>query len=79
MFSYLVHKTGDEKDSDDVRFFFRGEEVRGFGYRGKDVDSIVCIIKCPDCGAENYGPAVASGRCAWCGFNPNTDATEQYS
>ena len=26
---------------------------------------------CPKCGMENYAPAVASGICAWCGYDVN--------
>lgn len=25
------------------------------------------MVRCPVCKSENYGPAVASGQCAWCG------------
>jgi len=24
------------------------------------------MARCPLCGRENYGPAVATGQCAWC-------------
>lgn len=28
------------------------------------------LVRCPvpECARENYAPAVASGQCAWCGF-----------
>lgn len=25
------------------------------------------MVRCPECGVENYGPAVATGKCVWCG------------
>lgn len=25
------------------------------------------LIRCPKCEMENYGPAVSSGQCCWCG------------
>jgi ribosomal protein S27E len=25
------------------------------------------LVRCPECGRENYGPAVSSGQCCWCG------------
>lgn len=28
----------------------------------------ILLIRCPECGRENYAPAVASGVCVWCGF-----------
>ena len=27
------------------------------------------LVRCPRCGRENYGAAVASGICVWCGFD----------
>lgn len=33
------------------------------------------LVRCFNCepsrGKENYGPAVASGTCAWCGWSSN--------
>lgn len=29
----------------------------------------VHLIRCPECGRENYAVAVASGKCCWCGFD----------
>lgn len=42
---------------------------KGFGY--KSSKGVVCMIRCFECGLENWAPAVASGRCAWCGHNEN--------
>lgn len=30
----------------------------------------ICMIRCFSCGKENYAPSVASGKCAWCNYNP---------
>lgn len=31
----------------------------------------ICMIRCFNCGRENYAMAVTSGFCSWCGFNAN--------
>jgi len=35
----------------------------------------IFLTRCPQCdpdgGRENWGPAVATGQCAWCGFKPS--------
>ena len=35
-------------------------------FRGKDGEPYV--VRCPLCKRENYASAVASGKCAWCGW-----------
>lgn len=45
------------------------------GFWGKDDKWY--LERCLSCaegehGRENWGPAVASGSCAWCGYKPNT-------
>lgn len=50
-------------------------EGKGFGYRAKD--GSVCMIRCFECGRENWAPAVASGRCAWCGHDANKGARDE--
>lgn len=49
-------------------------------------DNLVLLIRCPECGRENYALSVTLGICCWCGFNarellthssahiPNTDS-----
>ena len=32
-------------------------------------DGKAYVQRCPDCGRENWGPAVATGECAWCGWS----------
>lgn len=65
-----IYKNPPSHDSDDVRFLLdTGKEV-GFGYKARDEDRIG-LIRCPKCEAENYAMSVASGQCAWCGFNAN--------
>jgi ribosomal protein L37E len=34
-------------------------------------DGKILLIRCPKCHSENYAPAVATGKCAWCGFDAN--------
>lgn len=43
---------------------------KGFGYLREDGG--IRMIRCFECGRENWLPAVASGQCPWCGYNPNT-------
>lgn len=45
------------------------KQGNGFGY--KDRTGHICMIRCFECGRENYAIAVAAGQCAWCGHNPN--------
>jgi ribosomal protein L37E len=35
------------------------------------VDGKTYLVRCPKCGRENWAPAVASGVCAWCGYDAN--------
>lgn len=51
------------KDNEDVR---RG---KGFGFYVAS-KKLIYMIRCFACGKENYGPAVASGKCAWCEHDP---------
>lgn len=32
------------------------------------------VVRCPRCHLENWGPAVASGMCAWCGWSEVIEA-----
>lgn len=34
----------------------------------------IYMIRCYKCGRENYTMMVATGRCAWCGYDANGDA-----
>jgi ribosomal protein L37E len=36
-----------------------------------------CMIRCISCGRENWAPVVASGKCAWCGFDANNKTEEK--
>lgn len=40
-------------------------------------DGSVYLVRCFKCvpmfGRDNYGPAVATGTCAWCGYDGNAD------
>lgn len=46
---------------------------KGKGYGFQVDDGMVYMVRCFECGKENWAPAVASGRCAWCGHNANLD------
>lgn len=48
-----------------------GAVISGNGYGYMNKDGCQCMVKCFQCGRENYGPTVATGHCAWCGYNPN--------
>lgn len=37
----------------------------------------ILLIRCPECGRENYALAVADGICCWCGFNGRTLLNKQ--
>lgn len=58
-----------------VHFFVDDEEVRTGAYQADD--GTICMVRCPACGTENYAIAVATGKCAWCPFNPEVDAEEE--
>lgn len=38
---------------------------QGYVYQSNDK---LYLVRCPDCGRENYAMAVSSGACAWCGY-----------
>lgn len=42
-------------------------------------DGKAYLVRCPECGKENYVPAVILGRCAWCGYNSNKEENEKES
>jgi len=42
---------------------------RGFGFLTEE--KTIGLIRCPECGAENYAPNVLSGNCSWCQFESN--------
>jgi len=50
---------------------FNTVQDRGGNFRGKDGKLYLerCYVCNPEYGKENYGPAVASGICAWCGWS----------
>lgn len=43
----------------------------GKGVTYTDDNGKRCMIRCTECGRENWAPAVSSGTCAWCGFGAN--------
>ena len=36
-----------------------------------DKEGKVYLVRCTQCSRENHAPAVASGICAWCGWDLN--------
>ncbi len=34
-----------------------------------DGEETLLLIRCPKCGKENCAPHVATGTCAWCGYD----------
>lgn len=49
-------------------------EGNGFGFTDKGKR---CMIRCFECGRENYAPAVMSGCCAWCGYDANENVKKE--
>lgn len=39
----------------------------------------IYMVKCFECGRENWAPAVSSGQCAWCGFDANAAKPQERS
>lgn len=51
-----------------VRLVRIGDAER-IGFYGDDQ---FFLERCPQCGKENYAPAVATGQCAWCGWDEDS-------
>jgi len=47
-------------------------EKNGVGYKDRDT-GLTCMIRCFECGRENYALAVSSGYCSWCRYTPNEE------
>lgn len=47
---------------------------KGFGF--KDENGFIFLKRCFQCGLENWAVSVASGKCAWCGFDANDDGDD---
>lgn len=46
---------------------------KGQGYGYQQEDGKTCMIRCFECGRENYAMAVSSGYCAWCNHDANKE------
>lgn len=68
-----IIQTSDKNDSNDIVWIKNGKRI-GFGYQGKE-DKRHHVLKCPQCGRENYAIVVAKGPCCWCQFDPNIIST----
>jgi ribosomal protein L37E len=52
-------------------------EKKGKGVVYTDKEGKTCMIRCTECGRENWAPAVSSGTCAWCGFDANAEEEKE--
>lgn len=69
-FCLIIFKTKGA-DSDDVRWKIDEKaDLKGYGFINRETKHI-SLIKCPDCGRENYAMNVMSGDCTWCPFKAN--------
>jgi ribosomal protein L37E len=50
------------------------ENVRRGKGAGFIADGKLYLQRCFECGRENWAPMVASGQCAWCGFDANAES-----
>ena len=66
----IIKVTPKDHAEDDVRWEVDGE-VKGYGYRSKEGDKEIGLIRCPLCLRENYSMNVSSGLCTWCPFDAN--------
>lgn len=39
----------------------------------RDAAGSLFLVRCPACDRENYAPAVATGQCAWCGWQEDNE------
>lgn len=42
-----------------------------FWAKSSSGEQMLYMERCPNCGRENYAPMVATGICAWCGWDVN--------
>lgn len=73
----LTIKPNKRSDADDVHFYIAGDTSKsiGYGFKSKQTGTIH-IVRCPQCGRENWASGLASGRCSFCGYNPNESMQE---
>ena len=64
-----VRKTPATDDSDNLLCGYMF-----IGYRGKHSGAIG-LQRCPECSLENHAMSVATGTCAWCGWDIHESAT----
>lgn len=50
--------------------------VRGNGNGFLTKEGKIAMVRCFECGRENYAMNVLSGRCTWCGYNANKALSE---
>ena len=69
-YELTVRKTTATYDSDDLLC-----DGRVVGYRAKWQDGAIGLTRCPACGLENHAMSVATGTCAWCGWDIHESAS----
>ncbi len=62
-----IEVTKNSKDHDSDNVFLMGKH-KGFAYLGRKNKNLG-LMRCPECGKENYAMSVSSGECAWCDFD----------
>ena len=43
-----------------------------------EADGKIYLVRCPECGRENWSGAVASGICCWCGYDANGEPPKDF-
>ena len=61
------------EDQLDAGMYFNGGYIGFMGISSK----FLYLQKCGKCSRENWGPAVQSGVCAWCGWDTHKVLKEQ--
>lgn len=51
------------------------DKGKGFGF--KRDNGKLAMIRCFDCGKENYAMNILSGYCTWCGYNANQPSDDK--
>ena len=47
--------------------------TKGLGKGFVSISGKIYLLRCFECGKENYAACVSSGICAWCGYNANEE------
>ena len=66
-----IIKNPEHYDHDKVLWYDEEWKVIWNWYVWREGDDIMCMLRCPKCGKENYCMTIPTWNCAWCEFNPN--------